>query len=769
MKLILRIARTELYTLFFSPIAWLILIVFACQVGVNYLEILGEIVRIELLGRGIKFSVTAGLLLGGSGLYETIQQSLYMYVPLLTMGLISRELASGSIKLLYSSPVTTLEIILGKYLSMVVYSLILVFILFLPVLHIMFAVPDYDIGLALTGLLGLFLLTCSYCAIGLFMSCLTSYQVVAAVATLSTLAFLNFVGSIGQGSDFFREITYWLSISGRASEMVGGIVCSDDVIYFVSVISVFLAFASIKLYSEKSRVSKLMIGLRYLTALIVMVSVGYLSSRPQMLSFYDATNTKARTLTIASQEIINQLDGDLTMTTFCNVLDQEINLDIAFPLNIKKDESRFKKYVRFKPEMKLDYIYYYAPPVDKSIYNRFPNMTDKEIAMEVADKKGLSFKKVRTLDEINKIVDLKPEEYRFVRMFERENGKRAFLRIYNDMFRHPDEQEITTTLKKLIVEPVKVGFLVGHGERDLDKNGDRDYSTFASSLPFRQSMINQGFDVITINLNDIDNIPSDINIMLIADMKKALNEHENSVLDRYIERGDNLAILTDVGRQNSMNPLVNKFGINIDKGIIAQPSELFAGNLVTAVSNEKAAANFRFYNYLLKYNLVVPMLGATSLSYDENADFKYIPLLSSPEGKSWIEYETTNFIEDTVRLNPSIGEKYGSFVTSVSATRFIGEKEQRVIVLGDADCISNSELFIKRNGIRSNNFSMITGMFRWLSNDVFPISLSRLPNIDTKLKVNVSSVRNIRIIYIYVVPLLFALLGIFIWWKRRGR
>ena len=54
------------------------------------------------------------------------------------------------------------------------------------------------------------------------MSTLTSYQVVAAVATLSALAFFNYVGQIGQSSPLIRDITYWLSIKGRASEMVGG-------------------------------------------------------------------------------------------------------------------------------------------------------------------------------------------------------------------------------------------------------------------------------------------------------------------------------------------------------------------------------------------------------------------------------------------------------------------------------------------------------------------------------------------------------------------
>ena len=68
---------------------------------------------------------------GWRGMFTAMQQYLYLYIPLLTMGLMSRELNSGSIKLLYSSPVTNTQIILGKYLSMMIYNLVLPSILYL--------------------------------------------------------------------------------------------------------------------------------------------------------------------------------------------------------------------------------------------------------------------------------------------------------------------------------------------------------------------------------------------------------------------------------------------------------------------------------------------------------------------------------------------------------------------------------------------------------------------------------------------------------------
>ena len=103
LRLILRIARTELAVLFYSPVAWLLLIAFTCQVGFDFMNILTEIVKIKALGNTITFSVTAGFVLGLKGIYEVIQETIYLYIPLLTMNLMSREYSSGSIKLLYSS------------------------------------------------------------------------------------------------------------------------------------------------------------------------------------------------------------------------------------------------------------------------------------------------------------------------------------------------------------------------------------------------------------------------------------------------------------------------------------------------------------------------------------------------------------------------------------------------------------------------------------------------------------------------------------------
>ncbi|MDE7375161.1 MAG: ABC transporter permease, partial [Odoribacter sp.] len=256
MKTIYKIAKSELSMLFYSPIAWLILVIFIFQVGMDYADLLSKELRYKATGYSL-LDVTADIFSGMWGLYSSIQEYLYLYIPLLTMGIMSREFSTGSIKLLFSSPITNMQIVLGKFYALMVYAFLLLGGLMLIILFNCAVIKSIDLPLVLSGLLGLYLLTCAYIAIGLFMSSLTSYQVVAAMGTLAVLALLNFIGGVGQEIALVRDITYWLSISGRSREMIDGLICSEDVLYFLIVITLFVVLTILRLRFNRKKGSQI--------------------------------------------------------------------------------------------------------------------------------------------------------------------------------------------------------------------------------------------------------------------------------------------------------------------------------------------------------------------------------------------------------------------------------------------------------------------------------------------------------------------------------
>lgn len=770
MKLIIRLVKTELEMLFCSPVAWILLAALALQIGSDFIDILKEIVKIKALGNNITFSVTAGVVLGNKGIYETIQNTLYLYIPLLTMNLMSREYSSGSIKLLYSCPINSLQIVLGKYGAMIVMSLLLVSILALPVVAMLVMIPNIDITLILSGLLSMLLLMLAYSAIGLFMSALTSYQVVAAISTFATLAFLNYVDQIGASSPFLRDITYWLSLKGRASEMVGGLICSDDVVYFIAITIFFISITVIKINNERRSYSLQQKILRYSSVFVLLVLVGILSSQPFMKTFYDATHSKQRTLSKESQEVMKQLTGPLTITTYEDIFDSEF--DIASPQKQKVDFDRFKMYTRFKPEIKMKYVYYYSTPKDSVFYKKYPGMSIDEIAFAIARKKRFNPKKLVKAEDLKDKIDLAAEQYRFVRVIERENGQQARLRLYDDLFTHPSEAEISASLKKMIAEPVKVGILTGHNERSIVKKGDKDFSTFASKRRFRYSLINQGFDLEELNLAQLKEIPKDVNILLIPDMRKPFTDEEQAILHNYIENGGNMLFMGDIGAQNATNPFLQRLGVEFSKGQLIQPSDENGYELILSKATQQACDTiggvFKVMRMRYPNRSIVTMPGAVAIKIIDSSVFKSIPLLRTDADKTWNELYDTDFTYYNKETINEHSEELASYNVAVALRRMVGGKQQRIAVIGDADCFSNAELTATREGYAVYNFNMISTLFRWLCYNQFPVSKARTPNADTNINIKPESVDYINFIYCYLIPILI-MLGYLIMILRRRK
>ncbi len=765
MKTIYKIAKTELQTLFYSPVAWLVIVIFTFQTAMTFTNMFGGLVRNQALGYEL-VSVTSNVFSNPwGGVFPAIQGYLFLYIPLLTMGLMSREFGSGSIRLLYSSPVTNVQIILGKFLSMMIYGLVLVGIMLIFTLFGAFTIKDFDLPLVLTGLLGVYLLICAYAAVGLFMSSLTSYQVVAAMLTLAMLGALNYVKDMWQDIEFIRDITYWLSISGRAGEFVIGLICSEDLLYFVIVIVLFLTLAIIRLQACRQKSPWFLTLGRYVGVVLLACFLGYLSSRPKLMGYYDVTATKMNTLTPNSQDVISRLEGGLTITSYLNALDEQ-DIWTASPSRVKTDQVRFKQYVRFKPDIKLKYVYYYDTIQSLSQDQRFPNLNTEQRAREIMRIHGLDSSLFLSPGQIREQIDLSGEKNMFVRLLERENGEKTFLRVFDDMQHHPGESEITAAFKRIAMELPTVGFLVGHGERDIHRTGDREYSGFALEKRFRYALINQGFDILNVRLTD--EVPDNIKILVIAEMKEPLTETEEINLERYIARGGNLFITCEPKRSEIMNVLLEKFGVRLATGTLVQLTENFSPDLIVAQPSQEAAKLNYYFDGMKQNNRCLVMSGAAGLEYDRNNEYHVIPLFIS-DSLSWNEVETTNFVDERPVLSVSVGEIQKSYATVLALSREINNKEQKIMILGDADCISNGELSMHRRGISASNYTVIMGGFYWMSDNEVPIDVRRPTPPDNVIYLNEVKIGTWQVLMTWILPGILLMISIFIWIRRRGR
>lgn len=759
----LRIAHIELNTMFYSPVAWLVLVIFAFQVGMTFSAVMDSYIHGKLMGYG-GYSITGGLFTGMRGLFPPVTNYLYLYIPLISMGLMSREYASGSIKLLFSSPISNGSIILGKYLAIMAYGAVLTLILAGYAVFGLFTVEHFDLPFVLVGLLGIFLLLCTYSAIGLFMSTITSYQVVAGVGTLAVLAILNYIGEVGQAVDYLRELTSWLSIRGRVYEFIAGMCPSEAVVYFLALILFFLSLSIIRLDTDRAERNPRRTLLRYGGACAALLAVAVVSALPQCKFYADATRTKSNTLAEESLRLMARLDGPMTITTYVNMLDP--NAYSVTPNQRTRDRERFDKYIRFKPGIKLKYVYYWADCGNQQLRDRYPDRTDKELAKIVCDANGFNFNRLLDKEQIDRMIDLSSEGYRIVRIVEYGDGQRATLRMFDDLEKHPGEAEISAAFRRFVDPSPRVAIITGHGDRTMDNRGDRGYNLFSGSFSFRSSLLNQGFTPEELDLSEGD-IPQDIDIVVLADLKTPLCETERARLDAYIARGGNLYLLGDFTRAAAMNPIARTLGLEFGDELLVQPTPDQDATLLPAVIAAEAAEIYPRFGKLRNYGYRIAVPGGVELRRSgSDAGFRLIPLLATDEEGVWNERETTDFIDQQVVFNPEAGERQGAYLLAAGLVRRMGDKEQRIVVTGDADCISNSGLSAQY-WFSASNYTLISGVFRWMSYGQFPIDTTHPDPIDNNIRQGKPARMWNKVAMMGIIPGVLLLAGLLLIIKRQ--
>ncbi|WP_281309940.1 Gldg family protein [Flavobacterium flavigenum] len=755
MRTIFRIAKTELNTMFYSPVAWVVLVIFSIQSSWKFLNSIERFEKAQKIGEDFG-NLTQSIFSGFNGLYTELQNYLYLYVPLLTMGLVSREINSGSIKLLLSSPIKIKDIVLGKYLAIASYCSLFIAILALQVIIAYFSIDHLDLKYTISGLIGLYLLICTYAAIGLFMSCLTSYQVVAAISTLVILAGLNFVGKLWQDIEYVKDITYFLSIAGRANEMLEGLIISKDVLYFILVSSLFIGLSIYKLQTGRDAQSLSKRILKYTALVSIVLAFGYISSRAALTLYYDMSRTKSRTLTQNSLDIVTKMGGPIKITTYVNLLD--INYFTFMPAYQNYDIASFEQYTRFLPQIEMDYVYYYDTSNNDALYAQNPGLNDKELAQKMIESQDLKLNKLNSPEEIRKIIDLKPEQNRVVRTIEY-NGKKTYLRMYDDLFKTPSEKEISAALKRLIVPAPKIIFAAGNMQRSIEKNGDKNYKTGFNEISFRYSLINQGFDVASIDIN-AHNIPEQTSILIIADPKTQLSKGAIDRILKYIDQGKNLILLAEPETHAALTEITDKLGLSFTPKALVQESEANAPDyLVTHFSKDIDPKNFKLSTD--KNSRPIPFLGSSGIKIKPDAGFKAIPILKTSSQPAWESQSGITTVSAELKKQPSLTE----IPLLVALTRIINGKEQKIIVAGDADFMGNAEL----NRGESGTFQLFTDIFSWLSNYEFPIDTTRPKSIDNKITLNSNQVFINQIIFIGLFPLLIILSAAFLLIRRNRR
>ena len=184
------------------------------------------------------------------GLFSYINFMLLLITPLLTMRLYAEEKRNGTMELLITSPITTSQVLFGKFFScMTIYSFLLMLTVVYMFIIAFFSRWTLDPGPVISSYLGSFLLGTAIIPIGMFFSSLTENQIVAAFTTLSVLLALWILLISSQLFSYpLNEVISYLSIAGHQDTFKIGLVGFKDILYYmtVSIFWLFLTWMSIE-------------------------------------------------------------------------------------------------------------------------------------------------------------------------------------------------------------------------------------------------------------------------------------------------------------------------------------------------------------------------------------------------------------------------------------------------------------------------------------------------------------------------------------------
>lgn len=250
------ILNRELKSYFSSLIAYVVIVMFLLITGYFFYNLLATFSVISFQSQVNPMLANQYQLLN---INETVVRPLFgnisiimlLMTPLLTMRLISEEKKSGTIELLLTFPVKDIDVVLGKYLACLVVFLVMILLTATyPIL--LLALGEPEVMPMVTGYLGLFLLGAAFISLGIFTSSLTENQIVSASMSFGILFFFWLISySVPFVSPAFGQILSYLSINEHIASLAKGVLDTEDIIYYLCFIVLFLFLTLRSLESKR--------------------------------------------------------------------------------------------------------------------------------------------------------------------------------------------------------------------------------------------------------------------------------------------------------------------------------------------------------------------------------------------------------------------------------------------------------------------------------------------------------------------------------------
>ena len=512
------IYKRELSALFHSMIGWIYLAVMMFFVGLYF--------SIYNLGQGYPYV---------AAILSSILFVVILAVPILTMRIMTEDKRHHTDKLLYTAPVQTIGVILGKYFAMLtVFALPLLVVCILPVFLSLYGkVPFLETYVAI---LGFFVYGAACIAIGQFLSALSENQIVAAILSF-LLLFLGYMmsgitGFMSADGNLLTKILNCYSFSERIQTFFDGVCDLPSYLYFITLAAVFLFFTYEVLQKKRFSVStgRIKRG-AFSTGLIAVVIAAAVAANwavtllPEKVKQFDVTQEGLYQIGDQTKEVLKNLNEDITIY----VLSSEERTDSIIARTLEK-------YKEASDHIRIEY-----KPTD--LYPEF----GAKYGAESSESGSL-------IVEGSKRYKLIPNS----NLYETEIDYTTYSQNVTGF---DGEGRITSAIAYVTGDDLPILYQVA-GHDELQLSGD-----------LLKSVEKENVEIRDLNLMENAAVPEDASGLLILAPTKDYSEDDAKKVKEYMDNGGKVLLVTTLTQDGTPNltGIFSEYGLRLTKGLVVDP------------------------------------------------------------------------------------------------------------------------------------------------------------------------------------------------------
>ena len=557
--------KKELASFFSSLIGYLTIIVFLVLTGLMLWVFKGDF---NILDYG--FAGMDGLFIIGPFLYLFL-------IPAITMRMFAEEKKNGTMELLLTKPLSEMTLIWAKFLA----GFTLVFISLLPTLVCYFSVyalgdpvGNIDTGSVAGSYIGLLLLGAAFVAIGLFASSITNNQIVAFIlaALMSAFMHLGFesiyrMGFLGNADLFVRS----LGMSYHYESISRGVIDTRDVIYFASVIALFLLATRIVLQSRKwhgwhkKKDLRRSHWIELVAGILIVVFVNVISY--YFFTRLDLTSEKRYTLSKSTKNLLKKVDEPVLYRVY---------LEGEFPADFKRLQNETKEMLNQFRAYNKNIEYEFVNP------NNFEDQQERQVFYQKLAQKGImpTQIQVNTGNGVTTQVLIPAADVIY-------KGNETSIQLLQSQ-KYVDQSQLLNnsiqSLEYVLSNPIRalargqkptVAFLRGHGELELPNMADL-ITTLYDYYNLDTARMDGNINSLTGRSQDPNDsteyyFHNKYDLIIIAKPTKTFSDRDLFILDQYVMYGGKLLWLIDPldadldSLQHAGQAIATRFPLNIDE------------------------------------------------------------------------------------------------------------------------------------------------------------------------------------------------------------